>query len=328
MPRGDQLTRQWRLVQLLAGRTGRTLAQLQAELAVTKRTVQRDLADLQSAGFPVISEPRNGTIFWHFIEGFRAEAALSMTLAEMMALYFSRGLLKPLQGTGLYDALESAMHKIGSALPAHGHNLLNALAEGIHVSSFGTKDFTRSTAVLQILMKGVLHHYTVEISHTVPGYDEPVLRKVDPYKLWFVNDGLYLVGQDHRSHEIRVFAVQRISNATAMNHRFEIPESFNFDEFTNSAFQLVWGEPQHVVIRFHADQAPYLKERTWHSSQKIIEQEDGSIILEMDIADLDEVKRWLLGFGASAEVVAPPMLRTMIVNDMVSALEMYNHSGK
>jgi hypothetical protein len=34
----------------------------------------------------------------------------------MMALYFSRGLLKPLQGTGLYGALESTMHKIGAVL--------------------------------------------------------------------------------------------------------------------------------------------------------------------------------------------------------------------
>ena len=41
MPRGDQLTRQWKLTQLLAGRAGRSLAQLSAELGVSKRTVQR-----------------------------------------------------------------------------------------------------------------------------------------------------------------------------------------------------------------------------------------------------------------------------------------------
>jgi predicted DNA-binding transcriptional regulator YafY len=228
MPRGAQLIRQWRLVQLLAGRTGRTLAQLQAELAVSKRTVQRDLGDLQAAGFPVVSEPRNGTVFWHFIDGFRAEAALSLSLPEMMALYFSRGLLKPLQGTGLYDALESAMHKIGAALPAQGHSLLNLLGAGIHVSGFGTKDFKRSSAIVQALMKGILHHYTVEISHTVPGYEKAAHRKVDPYKLWYVNSGLYLVGFDHRSKEHRIFAVHRIGAASTTNHRFEIPASFDF----------------------------------------------------------------------------------------------------
>ena len=325
MPRGDQLTRQWRLVQLLAGRTGRTLAQLQAELSVTKRTVQRDLGDLQAAGFPVISEPRNGTVFWHFVEGFRAEAALSLTLPEMMALYFSRGLLKPLQGTGLYDALESAMQKIGSALPAQGHNLLNSLGAGIHVSSFGSRDFTRASSIIQVLTKGVMHHYTVEISHTVLGYEQAVRRKVDPYKLWYVNNGLYLVGFDHRSQEIRVFAVQRIDFAGATNHRFEISESFNFDEFTGSAFQMVWGEPKHVAIRFTADQAPYVTERTWHSSQKITAEDDGSVVLEMEVADLDEVKRWLMGFGGSSEVLEPLEMRQRIIEEMVQTLQKYDH---
>ncbi len=42
--RGDQLIRQWRIVTLLSGRVGRSLDQLKAELGVTKRTIQRDIA--------------------------------------------------------------------------------------------------------------------------------------------------------------------------------------------------------------------------------------------------------------------------------------------
>jgi len=71
---------------------GRTLAQLQGELGVTKRTVQRDIATLEAAGFPIVSEARNGTVFWHFMEGFDAEAPVSLTLTEQMALYFTKGL--------------------------------------------------------------------------------------------------------------------------------------------------------------------------------------------------------------------------------------------
>jgi predicted DNA-binding transcriptional regulator YafY len=87
MPRGDQLTRQWKLVRLLAGRIVRTLAQLQSEF---QRTVQRDIAALEAAGFPIVSEARNGTVFWHFMEGFHAEAPVSLTLTEQVALYFSQ----------------------------------------------------------------------------------------------------------------------------------------------------------------------------------------------------------------------------------------------
>ena len=60
---GDQLSRQWRLVRLLSGKLGRSLAQLRAELGVTKRTVLRDIEGLERAGFPIVSEARDGTIF-------------------------------------------------------------------------------------------------------------------------------------------------------------------------------------------------------------------------------------------------------------------------
>src|ERR1035437_5547750 len=145
--RGDQTSRQWQLIRLISGQRGRTLAQLKAELGVSKRTIQRDMDALERGGFPITSEERNGTVFWRFMEGFRVETPLSLELTEMMALYFSRGLLKPLEGSEVYEALETAISKIGSAIPAQGHNFLHEINEGIAVSNFGWKDYSRSRDV-------------------------------------------------------------------------------------------------------------------------------------------------------------------------------------
>jgi predicted DNA-binding transcriptional regulator YafY len=92
------------------------------------------------------------------------------------------------------------------------------------------------------------------------------------------------------------------------NRRFEIPEDFDFEAFTRSAFKMIWGDAQEVKIRFSASQAPYIRERTWHPSQKIETGPDGSIILTLQVADLWEVKFWLIGFGAEAEVLTPAEL--------------------
>jgi len=51
------------------------------------------------------------------MEGFHAEAPVSLTLTEQVALYFTKGLLRPLQGSPVYESLESAMQKIGAQLP-------------------------------------------------------------------------------------------------------------------------------------------------------------------------------------------------------------------
>ncbi len=123
-----------------------------------------------------------------------------------------------------------------------------------------------------------------------------------------MNNGLYLVGHDHRESELRTFAVERIQAATLTNRRFETPEDFNFEDMKQTAFNMIWGEPQEVKIHFSPSQAPYIRERTWHPSQKIARERDGSIILTLNVADLGEVKRWLIGFGSDAEVLRPDEL--------------------
>jgi len=130
-----------------------------------------------------------------------------------------------------------------------------------------------------------------------------------------VNNGLYLVGHDHKENDLRTFAVDRIQAAKLINRRFEIPPDFNFDEFQKTAFNVIWGEPQEVKIRFSPAQAPYIKERTWHSSQRILTEPGGSIILTLNVGDLWEVKRWLIGFGAEAEVLKPAELANDIVQE-------------
>jgi predicted DNA-binding transcriptional regulator YafY len=252
------------------------------------------------------------------MEGFHADAPIALTLTEQMALYFSKGLFKPLQGTPIYESLESAMQKIGSQLPAQSFKFLRGLDQGISVSSFGLKDYSHSKEVIDALTRAVFNKFTVRILHRSPQRVKPIEREVDPYKLWYVNNGLYLVGHDHRENALRTFAVERIQAAKMTNRRFEIPPDFSFDEFKRTAFGMIWGEPKEVRIRFSRAQSPYICERTWHSSQQIEACADGGIILTLHVADLDEVRRWLIGFGAEAEVLQPDSLRDEISSQCYS----------
>ncbi|PYV71205.1 MAG: hypothetical protein DMG96_29295 [Acidobacteria bacterium] len=61
--------------------------------------------------------------------------------------------------------------------------------------------------------------------------------------------------------------------------------------------------------------APYIRERTWHPSQSITDNRDGSIVLNLKVADLGEVKRWLISFGAESRVLKPAVLQREIVTE-------------
>jgi len=71
---------------------------------------------------------------------------------------------------------------------------------------------------------------------------------------------------------------------------------------------MMWGEAQTVRIRFSPGQAQFIAERTWHPSQKITNEADGSLILELSVGNLWEVKRWLIGWGVAAQVIEPKVL--------------------
>ena len=57
MARGDQLGRQWKIIQtLVSARQGKSAAELAEDLECHPRTLYRDLEALQVAGFPIYTE--------------------------------------------------------------------------------------------------------------------------------------------------------------------------------------------------------------------------------------------------------------------------------
>jgi predicted DNA-binding transcriptional regulator YafY len=64
-----------------------------------------------------------------------------------------------------------------------------------------------------------------------------------------------------------------------------------------------------VRIVFARALAPYIRERVWHASQRLRDLQDGRVEMTLTVADTLEIRRWILGYGVQAEVVAPEGLR-------------------
>ena len=117
MGRNSELIRQWTLLRQLATTRTNTIPKLAEDLHVTTRTIRRDLAALQTAGFPIYDDIVNGTKFWRMDP--KAPGALArsgLTFAELCALYFSRALLECFAGTPMLNDLQSALDKVEAAL--------------------------------------------------------------------------------------------------------------------------------------------------------------------------------------------------------------------
>jgi predicted DNA-binding transcriptional regulator YafY len=322
--RGDQLARQWLLIQRLArSRAGAGLDELAEELGCVRRTVYRDLDALMYAGFPVTSEKRDGKAYYRFLDTFEM-GQVPFTPDELLALAFSEDLLKTLEGTVFHDSIRAALAKIRAGLGPELSRYLERLADGFRVLPGPHKRYEAFRETIRTLNDGVLEGFTLEIRYRTGRTGEETTRSMDPYKVWYHGGALYVIGMDHRSKEIRTFSVDRILAIEKTDARFEIVPDFDFDDYTASSFGVV-AEPAVLVrIRFNPDWATYVDEREWHASQSTRKLPDGRLELEMEVGATSELANWILSFGGGAEVIEPTLLRKEVRAALEAALANYD----
>jgi len=313
MARGDQLGRQWRIIQtLISSRRGKSASELAQELECNPRTLYRDMEALQAAGFPIYTERSDGKNLWSLLDTVKHQMPVPFSLTELMALYFGRDMLKVFKDTAFYESLESLLQKVKTTLPPESIKYLENVEKTLQLSIKPYKDYGRFKEILNRGTDAALNHKTIEIVYYTMSRKKETRRKVDPYRVWFFDGTFYLIGLCHMRNEVRIFALDRIKMLHQTRETFKVPEDFNLDDFMGSSFGVYQGPPVHIKVWFHPDVAGYIKEKIWHESQKIHQQDDGSIIFEAQVAGTDEIRFWIMTWGSNAEVLKPESLREEI----------------
>ena len=305
---------------------GKSAADLAEELECGGRTVYRDLEALQNAGFPLYSEKIDGKSIWSLLDTAKNNIPIPLNLTEVMALYFSRGVMGALKGTVLYESLESLFDKIKTTLPPAYLKYLDRMENSLEIKAKPTKHFVKMQDMIDRISDAVIQKRLVEIVYYTMSRRKETQRKVAPYKIWFFDATFYLIGNCGLRDDVRIFALDRIKSIRTTNETFDLPADFNVDEFMKSSFGVFHGEPVKVQIWFAADIAQYIQERTWHETQKIVAQEDGSIVFEAKVAGTKEIENWVLKWGAKAKVLAPESLRKKIRSEIDTMLTVYTNN--
>jgi predicted DNA-binding transcriptional regulator YafY len=329
MARGNQLERQWRLLQLIDRPAGVTVEDAAGALGCHVRTIWRDVDVLARAGLPIYDDQAGDgqRTVWRVTDDFRRRLPLKLGLAELLALLMSRDLLAAAGASALGPDLASALDKIRGLLSPDALRLLDAMRETVGVRAAGAKLQAPAPELLARIHQAMLAGHALRIRHYSMERDEVTPRTVDPYHLTSFNGGLYLIAHCHLRGAVRLFALERIREAAPTADRFEKPADFDPDEYLKEAWGIVRGTLVTVRVAFAKAAAPYIRERLWHSTQKLRDLPDGRLELTLQVADTHEVRRWILGWGAQAEVVQPTAMREALRGEAMAMVERMGRRG-
>jgi predicted DNA-binding transcriptional regulator YafY len=68
-------------------------------------------------------------------------------------------------------------------------------------------------------------------------------------------------------------------------------------------------------------------ETTWHHTQRVVRNEDGSATLSFRVDSLEEIVGWVLSWSGAVEVVRPLELRQLVVERLRRALTLNELPG-
>lgn len=297
------------IIRLIESRHGMTIDELAEETGVNRRTVHRDLIAIHEAGYPLVSERENGRKRYRFLTRFKDVPPINFTLQELMTLSFLRSQLDFLEGTPFHDDMEEIFRKVNSVLPPRYAAHMERISGVTLPLLQGRRKYGSVFEPLRELRDALVFQRRVSIEYRGTGKDEPACYLVDPYTLIFHKGGLYLLGYAHNRGALRTFAVERISRVAQQKERFEIPDDFRPEEKLRKAFGIVEEEPVPVRVRFSPVVAHAVRDRVWHPTQRIAEEDDGGVVISFDAGGMMEIVSWVLSYGEHAEILDPPEYR-------------------
>lgn len=319
-----------RLLQLdMLLRTGQryTADRLAASLEVSERTVRSDLSFLRDRYHAPIQYSR--TKGFHYTDPDWRLPSISLSQGELFALTLGARMLETYSGSAYAADLKSAITRLSERLPEQTWVDLQQVADE-RILFRGGGGIDLNPEIWHLLEEACRSQKSVQMTYYTASSNSTSDRKLNPYLLHiYRGTNPYVIGYCHKRKGIRWFRVDRIRSLRILESSFVPEPSFDAKEHLEMIFQHeVGGESHPVSIWFDAATSPYVRERRWHPTQTIREHPDGSLTLHMKVKGMNDLKRWVLGYGKGAIVQEPPELAAMVQEELQGMVDNYSKSEK
>lgn len=143
-------------------------------------------------------------------------------------------------------------------------------------------------------------------------------REVTPLGVLFGRSN-YLVALEGRGGKPRSWRLDRMSDLKVLEKPAPPPEDFSLQAFADESFGIYHDEIQDVVLRIKPSRAEDALRWRFHATQKVAQEADGSVTVTFRAGGMRELSWHLFTWGGDIEIVAPQVLKDMMVQELREA---------
>jgi len=307
----SRISRVVRILTTLQAEKNYTADGLAEMLGTSRRTVFRDLKELQAIGVPYHYDAKAGG---YSIDPEFFLPPIDLNLQEALSLLvLTRKLSGQIQLPFRKSALLAGL-KIENNLPAKIRDYCNTTLQYISARAGAQAPANRLDATFTELQKAIAKKGKINIQYHSLFEGKDIDVELCPYHLMYNHRAWYVLGLSSMHKSIRTFKLNRIKKMKTLDKCFLERRGFELSEYLGRAWSMIpEGRIHNIRLRFLPKVAENVTEVQWHSTQKVTRTSDGSATVEFRVDGLGEISWWILGYGDQVQVLRPKALRSRIL---------------
>ncbi|MFC1675746.1 helix-turn-helix transcriptional regulator [Planctomycetota bacterium] len=277
----------------------------------SRRTIFRDLKELENIGVPYHFDNKDGT---YTMDPDFFLPPIDLTLQEALSLLLVvhnsfNQMQMPYEDSALAGVL-----KISSNLPIKTRQYCSAAIKNVSTRTHAGAPMAGLSKTFTLLQQAVMNKQKVAL-HYDSIFDKQVIKlTLCPCHLMYNHRAWYVLGFSSLHDSIRMFKLNRVKKIKLLTAKFIEDKKFELYEHLGRAWSMIpEGQLYNIKLRFAAKVARNVTEVSWHSTQQVTHNPDGSATVDFRIDGLGEIIWWVLGYGDQVEVLAPKALRDRVI---------------
>lgn len=284
-----------------------TAPYLAEKFEVSRRTISRDIEDINKAGIPIVTtQGKNGGI--SIMEGYRLDRTL-LTRADMQAILAGLKSLDSISNSNKYRQLMEKLSPVpNDTLSSNDHILINL------------SSYRKSTLAPKIerIQAAINDYEKLEFMYFAPTGESK--RVIEPYLLLFQWSSWYVWGYCCLRSDFRMFKLNRMTDLHSTGETYQ-PRQVSPCQCGGSLYDSLWNDQIEVTVRFRPEVKWRLIEE--FGIENLNTESDGSILYTFGWSDKPSLYSWLLGFREQAEIVAPEECRKEMAEVLQNIVYLY-----